>query len=135
MEANPYPWLVQNAMWKEINANIATASIVSRDIFVSDGYYRVRAARLSFSVTSTSGTLQVETLLSGENAGAGVDQLTGTMDLSGTADTPVLGVVIAEPTLISPGDRVGIVLAGTLTGLINCLLTVYVERLQKGILG
>lgn len=131
MEPNPYPWLTPDGLWKPVTALLGSAN-VSGVMFVSDGYYRVREVRESHSVASTSGTLQIEVLTSGQAADAGVDQLTGTISLAGTADTPIKGTVIAEPTLIKPGNMVGFVLAGTLTSLVNANVTVYLERLRKG---
>jgi len=134
VEPNPYPWLVIDGLWKPVTAMFPTATLaVSADIFVSDGYYRIRDVREAHSVASSSGTLQVEVLTSGQDADAGIDQLTGTINLAATADTPIKGTVIAEPTLIKPGDRVGVVFGGTLTSLIGCCVTIHLERLQKGI--
>lgn len=133
MEANPYPWLTPDGLWKPISVMFPTATpAVSADIFVSDGYYRVRSVRESHSVASDSGTVQVEVLTSGQDADAGVDQLTGTMSLSGTADTPIAGTVIEPPTLIAPGNRVGLVFGGTVTNLVGCCITVHLERVRKG---
>lgn len=81
---------------------------------------------------STSGTLQVEVLTPGQDADAGVDQLTGTLSLGGTADTPVHGVTIRQPTLIKPGQRVGIVIAGTMTNLVGGNVTIMLEIMNRG---
>lgn len=133
MEANPYPELIPNGLWKPVSVLFPTATpAVSADIFVSDGYYRVRDVRESHSVASDSGTLQVEVLTSGQDADAGVDQMSSTLNLAGTADTPVKGTVIEPPTLINPGDRVGLVFAGTVTNLVGCCVTVHLERVRKG---
>lgn len=132
--SNPYPWLTPNGLWKPITLILPTATIpgVSGDMFISDSYYIIKEVRESHTVASSSGTLQIEVLTSGQNADAGVDQLTATMDLASTADTPVKATVIAEPTVINPGDRVGYVLGGTLTNLINGCVTVFLERLRRG---
>jgi len=133
MQPNPYPWLIPDGLWKPISMIFATATLaVSADIFVSDGYYRVRDVRESHSVASSSGTLQVEVLTSGQDADAGVDQLTAIIDLAATADTPQKGTVVESPTVIEPGDRVGVVFGGTLTSLVGCCVTVHLERLRMG---
>lgn len=132
MEANPYPWLTPDGLWKPVSW-VMSSSSVSGVIFVSDGYYRVRDVRESHSVKAdTAGTLQVEVLTTGQDADAGVDQLTATIDLSGTADTPLAGTVIEPPTLIKPGNMVGVVLGGTLTNMVNACVTVHLERVRKG---
>lgn len=132
--SNPYPWITPNALWKPVTLILPTATIpgVSGDMFISDGHYIVREARSSHTVASTSGTVQIEVLTPGQNADDGVDQLTAPMSLSGTADTPVKATIIASPTVINPGDRLGYVLGGTLTNLINGCVTVFLERLRRG---
>ena len=132
--SNPYSWLTPNGLWKPIILMLPTEAIpgVSGDMFISDGYYIVREARSSHAVVSTSGTVQIEVLTPGQNADDGVDQLTAVMSLSSTADTPVKATIITAPTVIKPGDRLGYVLGGTLTGLINGCVTVFLERLRKG---
>lgn len=133
MEANPYPWLTPNGLWKPISILFPTATpAVSAAVFVSDGYYRVRGVRETHATASTSGTLQVEKLTSGTAPGSGVNQLTGTMDLAGTASTPIAGTVIEPPDIINPGESVGLVFAGTLTNLVGCCVTVHLERVRKG---
>lgn len=133
IQSNPYPWLTPNSLWKPVtfNALVAT-SLVSLDIFQSDGYYQIRDVRESHSVASDSGTLQVEVLTSGQDADAGVDQLVSVINIATTADTPQQGTVIDTPTQINPGNRVGLVFGGTLTNLIGLNVTVYLERLRKG---
>ena len=84
------------------------------------------------SIDANSGSTNIEVLTPGQNADAGVDQLTGTIDLNTTADTPIQGTLIDTPTVLNPGDMLGFTLAGTLTGLVNCLVTVYLEQLQRG---
>ena len=137
MEANPYPWMVDKAMWVPVCVTLYTESVhgnVSRDVFISDGYYRIRAVREAHSAASDSGTLQVEVLASGDNADGGTDQLTSAMNLATTADTPVAATIIEPPTMITPGDRIGVVFGGTLTNLVNGCATIYIEKLQKGLL-
>ena len=134
IEKQPYPWLIEGNLWKPVSV-IVQAADVSGVMFVAEtgAYYRVREVNSSHSVASTSGTLQIEVLTPGDNADAGTDQLTGTIDLSATADTPQKGTMIATPTIITPGDMVGYVLGGTLTNLVNCNITVMLERIQPSL--
>lgn len=91
--------------------------------------WQVAGASVTFSTTSSSGTVTVS-VDSGTNApGAGTAQLTGTMSLAGTANTPVNGTVIASPTSITSGSRISYTTAGTLTGLVGCVLTVLLKRI------
>ena len=128
----PYPWLIENSLWKAINKTI-DATDVSGVIFISDGYYRVREVWETHSVAAVAGTLQVEVLTSGQDADAGVDQLSSAIDLTATADTPQQGTVIATPTMITPGDMVGLVMSATKTNFVNGLCTVYLERIQPSL--
>ena len=61
--------------------------------------------------------------------GSGTNQLTGTMSLSGTANTPVNGTVVAAPLAIAAGNRINLIFAGTVTGLANCVITVVLQKL------
>lgn len=128
----PYQWLVRDAIWKPVS-KLLFAADVSGVMHITHGYERVRDVWVSYSVQGGSGAvLNIETLTSGQNADAGIDQLTGTIDLNTTADTPIQGTLIDTPTLLTPGDMLGFTLAGTLTGLVNCSVTVYLEQLQRG---
>jgi hypothetical protein len=107
------------------------ASSTSQTVFVPDnvsGSFQVAAVAVSYGTASSSGTLQVEVAGSGVAQGSGTNQLTGTVSLSGTTNTPVNGTVIASPTTITAGSRINIILAGTLTSLANCCVTVTLRR-------
>ena len=133
VQANPYPWLTPNGLWKPITFSVLSATgLVSMDVFQSDGYYQVRDVRESHAVASTSGTLQVEVLVSGQAADTGVDQMTSVINLASTANVPQQGTMIETPTQINPGDRVGVVFGGTLTSLVGLSVVVHLERIRKG---
>lgn len=107
------------------------ASSASLTAFVCDtlsGNYVIAGVSANFGTTSTSGTLQVEVATGSQATGSGTNQLTGTVSLSGTANTPVNGTVIASPTTISAGARVNIILGGTLTGLANACVSIVLQR-------
>ncbi len=115
------------------NQVAAASYAVSHTIYVSDnlsGTYKVVAATATFGTASTSGTLQVEVATGTQAIGAGTVQLTGTMSLSGTANTPVNGTVIASPTTISAGSRVNLIFAGTVTNLANASVNVVLQKIS-----
>src|SRR5882672_1443428 len=105
--------------------NVAlSATSVSQGIFIAP----------NFSVSGTAGgsgaALTIEHLTGTQAAGAGTALLTATIPLTGTANTVLYGTlsttVTAAQGTISPGDRIGVILSGTLTGLANCILQVSV---------
>lgn len=107
------------------------ASSASQTAFICDslsGSYVVAGVVADFGTASSSGTLQVEVAGAGVAQGSGTNQLTGTMSLSGTTNTAVNGTVIASPTTITAGSRVNIILAGTLTSLANCAVSIVLQR-------
>jgi hypothetical protein len=115
------------------NQTAAASYAVSHTIFVNnnDGAtYKVAAVSAVFGTTSTSGTLQVEVATGTQAVAAGTNQLTGTVSLSGTANTTVNGTLIASPTTISAGARVNLIFAGTVTNLANCVITVALQRIS-----
>ncbi len=106
---------------------------VSHTIFVNDsvsGTYKLVAVAAVFGTTSTSGTLQVEVATGTQAIASGTNNLTGTMSLSGTANTVVNGTIIATPTTIAAGARINLIFAGTVTGLANASITVTLQRLS-----
>lgn len=115
------------------NQVAAASYAVSHTIFVNDnlgGTYKVVAATATFGTASTSGTLQVEVATGTQATGAGTNQLTGTVSLAGTANTPVNGTVIASPTTITTGARVNLIFAGTVTNLANASVNVVIQRIS-----
>ncbi len=119
---------------QDVQNQVAAASYaVSHSIFVCDsvsGTYQVAGVTVNFGTASTSGTLQVEVATGTQAPGSGTNQLTGTISLSGTANTPVNGTLIGSPTTIAAGNRVNLIFAGTVTGLANTVVTVALQRLS-----
>ena len=76
---------------------------------------------------STSGTLQVAKCTGTQAPGSGTNLLTGTIDMSATtvANTVTAGTLIATAATLTfaQGDRVAIVIAGTLTSLVGASVT------------
>src|SRR5258708_4240357 len=115
------------------NQVVAATYAVSHTIYVNDsvsGTYQVVAATAVFGTASTSGTLQVEVATGTQAVASGTNQLTGTMSLSGTANTTVNGTVIASPTVITAGSRINLIFAGTVTSLANAVVTVVLQRIS-----
>jgi len=81
----------------------------------------------SWSIASTSGTLNVERLQGTEAHDAGDDLLSTTIDTSGAANTVNNGTLIttnAQYLELAVGDRLGLVDGGTLTNSDNLHVTV-----------
>jgi len=119
--------------YEYVQSGTLTASSTSQTLWVNPnvgGTYKIVAATVTQGTASSSGTMQVEVATGTQAIGGGTNQLTGTMSLSGTANTPVNGTVIASPTTIAAGNRINIILAGTLTSLANCVVTITLQRLS-----
>lgn len=119
---------------QDVQNQVAAASwAVSHTIFVNDnvsGTYKVSAVSAVFGTASSSGTLQVEVATGTTAVGSGTNQLTGTMSLSGTANTTVNGTVIASPTTITAGARVNLIFGGTVTSLANAVVSVLLTKIS-----
>lgn len=118
-------------VYETINVSGLGASSASLTAFVMDnvsGTFQIAGVSANFGTASTSGTLQVEVAASGVAQGSGTNQLTGTVSLAGTANTPVNGTLVAAPANIVAGSRVNLILAGTLTSLANCSVTITLRR-------
>lgn len=125
--------LVILPVYEQLQAVDLGATSTSFTAFVNDtlsGTFAVAGVSVVFGTASSSGTLQVEVATGTQAVASGTNQLTGTVSLAGTAATVVNGTVIASPTTIAAGSRVNIILAGTLTSLANCCVTVTLQRLS-----
>lgn len=114
------------------NQVAAASYAVSHTIYVNDnvsGTYKIAAVTATFGTASTSGTLQVEVATGTQAIAAGTNQLTGTVSLAGTANTPVNGTMIAAPTTIAAGSRINLIFAGTVTNLANASVNVILKRI------
>ena len=119
--------------YEYVQVSLLSATSTSFTAYVNDnltGTYRIAALSAVFGTASTSGTLQVEVATGTQAVAAGVNQLTGTVSLSGTANTTVNGTVIASPTTITAGARINLILGGTLTSLANCAVTVILQKIS-----
>src|ERR1700682_745142 len=108
------------------------ATTVSQAFFIADDNYQVVSVQAVAEVLGGAGaTVTVEVLTGIQAPGAGVAQLTAPIALNGTAHQVVAGTMIGSPTTAASGNRIGIVMAGTLTGLVG-LVTVAVQRVWAG---
>jgi len=91
------------------------------------------SAKVNFGVTSTSGTMMIGKGVDTEAVGGAseLDCLSGTIDLSGTADNQVAGALHATPGnyQFAAGETIVMTLAGTLTGLADCCVTLEFKQI------
>jgi hypothetical protein len=122
----------------------AAANAVNQVVFISPpapsaatgalplGQYSLVSASVRFGTASTSGTLQIERTPSGTAVGSGTNLLAGTLALSGTANTVASqfpsASLSAANQILTPGDALSLIFAGTLTNLANAVVTVVVAR-------
>lgn len=87
-------------------------------------------ARWSANTGANAATLQVVQAPSGTAVGSGTNLLATAINLQTTADT-ISTAFPANPNLVlSPGDSLGLLFTGTLTGLANIAVTVVVARVK-----
>lgn len=114
------------------NTDAATAGNYGA-FFIASRPYEVMEVRAVWSTASTSGTLQVERLQGTTAEGSGDSVLTGTIDLSGTANTVVTRKTTAlQNRKLDVGDRLALVDGGTLTNLVNLVVTVVLKPDGRG---
>lgn len=83
---------------------------------------------------SSTGTLNLEILTSGQALDAGVTVLSTAYSLDSTANTPILkqGLDLTANRQLKPKDRLALKDALTLTATAGLVVTVYLKRLGKG---
>jgi predicted ATPase len=110
---------IKPALLEEITIPLS-ATTPSGAFFICDDNYQVVSVSAVAEVLGGAGaTVTVEVLTGVQAPGAGVAQLTAALALNGTAHQVVNGAMIAAPTTAAAGNRIGIVMAGTLTGLVG----------------
>jgi hypothetical protein len=119
---------------------LAAASLANEWIYIAPWQCQVVAVRCNFTVTSTSGTLNIVKVTADAIAPSTADNgttvrniVTSPLSLSGTANTRVNGVISSaagNPSVLNAGDMLAYQLAGTLTGLAG--MTFQVELAQIG---
>lgn len=105
-----------------------TATDATRTVYVATRAVRFKAVSVVWTTGSTSGTLQIEKCTGTTAPGSGTTLLTGTVTLAGTGNTVGTGTPIATVAslTLAAGDRLGIVIAGTMTNLVGCRITLAV---------
>lgn len=125
------PYKIQNLIHQVFN--LAAASATTGNFFIAPTGYRVVAVREIHAVAGGSGaTVQIEKLTGTTAPGSGTAVLTTAMPLNGTANTlqsTALTNIILAASTAAAGDRFGFLLAGTLTGLANCIVEVSLARI------
>lgn len=116
---------VQNIFHITFPLVAATANTV---VFVAPAAYKVVAVREVHGTASASGTVQLEKLTGTQASGAGTVLLGPALSTATTANTTQTGVLLTGINLAA-GDRLGVVVGGTGTGLANGLLQISLARL------
>lgn len=104
---------------------------LSKAIYIATEAVQVVAVRAVYGVVSASGTLNIEKLTSTTAPGSGTALLTGTLDLTTTANTVLSGALSGTVgnLQLAAGNRIGIVLAGVLTGLVGAVVEIDLKRI------
>ena len=105
-----------------------TAASVSQIVFACPAgqSYQVSEVRSIFSTASSSGTVTVEYLTGTTAPGSGT-AITGAIALSGTANTMV-ATVPSTAKVLNPGDRINLIVGGTMTGLVGGFVQLTLKR-------
>lgn len=103
----------------------ATASQYER-FWIAPAKCVVDSVTASWSVASSSGTLQVEKVPSGTAQGSGTNLLSSTISTAGAANTNTAGTLstTAATVELASGDALALVDGGTLTNLTDLCVTV-----------
>lgn len=102
------------------------ATAVDRNLFIADRPYQLRSVESVHSTASTSGTFDLEKCSGTTAPGSGTSMCTGTLSLSGTANTTVAGTLSTTTanTLLADGERLAADFGGTVTNLAGCAITI-----------
>jgi len=123
----------EGCMWSpyaQVSWPLLAASVDNYIWTCIEGVWKLENAIAKITVSGGTDAAIMLVACSGVTAVAdGVDQLDAVVDLEETAPASAYGIVIAEPTLMFPGDSLGLEFSGTLTGLVGAL-TVLLARVQ-----
>ena len=120
----------------DIQNQLAAASYaVSHSIYIPTNSavsetWQIAGVSVRYGTASTSGTLQVEVAGATIAIGSGVNQLTGTIDLSTTDNTTKNGTLVATPTVFGAGSAINLIYAGTVTNLLNAVVSIDLQRVS-----
>lgn len=115
---------------EHFTANFDAATCVSRSIYIAATTLQVANVNVVFGTASASGTVTVEHLTGTQAPGGGTVMLTGTLSTAGTANTVLAGTLVATVATLqlAAGDRIGLVVAGTQTGLVGFDIAITLTR-------
>lgn len=111
---------------------VANALSVSSTIFIADAAYQIVGCRAVWGVAGGLGAvLDIEKCTGTTAPGSGTALLASTIDLTGTANTVATGTLTSTTSSLqlAAGNRLTAKLAGTLTGLVGCCITVLLKRI------
>ena len=116
-----------------INKSGIVAADTSQRLGIAPFAMELVSVKVNFGVTSTSGTMMIGKGVDTEAIGGGseVNCLSGTIDLSGTADNQVAGSLHATQAnyQFAAGNTIVMTLGGTLTGLADCCVTLEFKQI------
>lgn len=116
----------------EVTGNSLGSSSTSQTLFLADAAYKVTAfSETHGTASSAGGTMQVEKATGTQAIASGTNLLTGTLSTATTANTPQSGTLIATSATLTmaAGNRLNLILGGTLTSLANCSVVCTMTRL------
>lgn len=121
--------------------NLVATSATSQDFFIAapGQNYQVTGVNVTFGVAGgAAAAVDVRKCTGTQAATAGTTILTGTIALTGAANTVQAGTLVSTtatlqlaggPVSAPTFDRLALVLSGTLTGLTDCLVQVRIKRI------
>lgn len=106
--------------------SVPLSAATGQTLFTAPVAMTITGVKVAYSTASTSGTLTLSKDTGTTAAGAGTAILASTVSLAATANTGYSGALVTtEDTLVlDAGDRLGLVLAGTLTNLDGLIVSV-----------
>lgn len=111
-----------------------SSASVSTAYPLSGGTWQLVSVKVAASAAGGTGaTVNIEWLTGTAAPGSGTVQLTGAIPIGSTytPNTVTVGTPIASPSLINGAtDRIGVVLSGTLTGLVGLTVVVVLRKLS-----
>lgn len=117
---------------KIVITTVLAAVDVSKTIFNADAAYQVVSIKVAWGVAGgAAATLTPEKLTGTTAPGSGTAMISSPIDLTATANTVVTGTLSSTTSdlQLAAGDRLGVKLAGVLTGLVGCAVTIILKRI------
>ena len=106
------------------------ADSVDQWVFVADAAYELDTVELSYTVASTSGTFDLKKSTTVQAPASGDTMLTGTVDISQTANTVYAGTKHGTEgnRRLADGNKLSVCFTGTMTGLAGGVVTIRLFR-------